>query len=263
MIKVENIEVFNFKGALRGMRMPFMSHSKSDSCECDELQCLKCVYGQDEEDDCIAPDGFDYVYSIGIADMELCKKLIKGGSPHRKFLRQIFISMDITAPIYWFKEFDTYKVGTTANSTSTMHTLMKRDLTPKDFSTDHLIAQAKIDFMNIIEALNGLREVYENYETYKDAAVNHGFDMPDKKDIWYSIIQMLPSSFNQTRTVTMNYENALNIIHWRSAHKLEEWRTFCDILINELPYMKEFIGTDGNNENPWEEISLEEYEERR
>ena len=80
MIKVENIEVFNFEGALRGMRMPFMSHSKSDSCECDELQCLKCVYGQDEEDDCIAPDGFDYVYSIGIADMELCKKLIKGGS---------------------------------------------------------------------------------------------------------------------------------------------------------------------------------------
>lgn len=249
MIKVENIEVFNFEGALRGMRMPFMSHSKSDSCECDELQCLKCVYGQDEEDDCVAPDGFDYKYSIGKADMELCKKLIKGGSPHRKFLRQIFISMDITAPIYWFKEFDTYKVGTTANSTSTMHTLMKRDLTPKDFSTDHLIAQAKIVFMNIIEALNGLREVYENYETYKDAAVNHGFDMPDKKDIWYSIIQMLPSSFNQTRTVTMTYENALNIIQWRSNHKLDEWRTFCDILINELPYMKEFVGNEDNRVN--------------
>ena len=94
--------------------------------------------------------------------------------------------------------------------------------------------------MNIIEALNGLREVYENYEAYKEAAVNHGFDMPDKKDIWYSIIQMLPSSFNQTRTVTMTYENALNIIQWRSNHKLDEWRTLCDILINELPYMKEF-----------------------
>ena len=100
--------------------------------------------------------------------------------------------------------------------------------------------------MNIIEALNGLREVYENYETYKDAAVNHGFDMPDKKDIWYSIIQMLPSSFNQTRTVTMSYENALNIIQWRSNHKLDEWRTFCDILINELPYMKEFNSEEVN-----------------
>lgn len=138
MIKVENIEVLNFEGALRGMRNPLMSNNKSDSCECDEEQCVNCIYGQDEEDDCVAPDGFDYKYSIGKADMELCKK----------------------------------------------------------------------------------------------------------KDIWYSIIQMLPSSFNQTRTVAMNYENALNIIHWRAAHKLEEWRTFCNILINELPYMKEFISDD-------------------
>ena len=246
MIKVENIEVFNFEGALRGMRNPFMSHAKSDSGKCSVGQCKKCVHGSNGRNDCTT-EGFNTLkYSVGKDDMELCKKLIKGGSPHRKFLRQIFISMDITAPIYWFKEFDTYKVGTTANSTSTMHTLMKRDLTPKDFSTDHLIAQAKIDFMNIIEALNGLREVYENYETYKEAAVNHGFDMPDKKDIWYSIIQMLPSSLNQTRTVTMSYENALNIIQWRSNHKLDEWRTFCDIMINELPYMKEFISEEIN-----------------
>ena len=215
MINVCNVNVYNIARAVYSARNAMNSWDRSDS---------------DLENDV-----------LGEADMILAKKLIKGGSPHRKFLRQIFISMDITAPIYWFKEFDTYKVGTTANSTSTMHTLMKRDLTPKDFSTDHLIAQAKIDFMNIIEALNGLREVYENYETYKEAAVNHGFDMPDKKDIWYSIIQMLPSSFNQTRTVTMSYENALNIIQWRSNHKLDEWRTFCDILINELPYMKEFI----------------------
>ena len=249
MIKVENVNVFNFEGALRGLRNPYMSHSKSDSFKCkDDVDCISECRFYDEHD-CTCPEPPMYDYIIGKADMELCKKLIKGGSPHRKFLRQIFISMDITAPIYWFKEFDTYKVGTTANSTSTMHTLMKRDLTPKDFSTDHLIAQAKIDFMNIIEALNGLREVYENYEAYKEAAVNHGFDMPDKKDIWYSIIQMLPSSFNQTRTVTMSYENALNIIQWRKNHKLDEWRTFCDILINELPYIKEFVGNEDNREN--------------
>ena len=246
MIKVENIEVFNFEGALRGMRMPFMSHSKSDSCECDELQCLKCVYGQDEEDDCVAPDGFDYKYSIGKADMELCKKLIKGGSPHRKFLRQIFISMDITGPWYWWKQFEQYKIGVTTNSESSMHCIHKRDLTIDDFSTDHMIEEAKVDFSAYINLLNGLREVYENHEVFKEVAAKHGEDMPDKKDIWYSIIQMLPSSFNQTRTVTMSYENALNIIKWRSNHKLNEWRTFCDILINELPYMKEFISEEVN-----------------
>lgn len=248
MIKVENIEVFNFEGALRGMRNPFMSHSKSDSCECecDEEQCVNCIYGQDEEDDCVAPDGFDYKYSIGKADMELCKKLVKGGSPHRKFLRQIFISMDITGPWYWWKQFDQYKIGVTTNSESSMHCIHKRDLTIDDFSTDHMIAEAKVDFSAYINLLNGLREVYENHEVFKEAAAKHGEDIPSKKDIWYSIIQMLPSSFNQTRTVTMSYENALNIIKWRSNHKLDEWRTFCDILINELPYMKEFISEEVN-----------------
>ena len=242
MIKVENIEVFNFEGALRGMRMPFMSHSKSDSCECDELQCLKCVYGQDEEDDCIAPDGFDYVYSIGSADMELCKKLIKGGSPHRKFLRQIFISMDITAPLYFWKQFSTYKVGTTANSTSTMHCIHKRDLTIDDFSHDKLIAPAVNTLKQLIADINELRTMYVNYDEFvKSCTCNSDMIPPCKKDLWYSIIQLLPSSFKQTRTVTMSYENALNIIQWRKNHKLDEWRTFCDILINELPYMKEFI----------------------
>ena len=246
MIKVENIEVLNFEGALRGMRNPLMSHSKSDSCECDEEQCVNCIYGQDEEDDCVAPDGFDYKYSIGKADMELCKKLIKGGSPHRKFLRQIFISMDITAPLYFWKQFSTYKVGTTANSTSTMHCIHKRDLTIDDFSHDKLIAQAVNTLKQLIDDINEFRTMYVNYDVFAKSCTCNSEMIPSKKDVWYSIIQLLPSSFNQTRTVTMTYENALNIIQWRSNHKLDEWRTFCDILINELPYMKEFISEEVN-----------------
>ena len=240
MIKVENIEVFNFEGALRGMRNPFMSHAKSDSGKCRVGQCKKCVHGSNGRNDCTT-EGFNTLkYSVGKADMELCKKLIKGGSPQRKFLRQIFISMDITGPWYWWKQFEQYKIGTTTNSESSIHAINKRGFTLNDFSTDHMIPENKCHFEAYINLLNGLREVYENHEVFKEAAAKRGEDIPSKKDIWYSIIQMLPSSFNQTRTVTMSYENALNIIQWRSNHKLDEWRTLCDILINELPYMKEF-----------------------
>lgn len=249
MIKVENVDVFNFEGALRGMRNPYMSHSKSDSFKCkDDVDCnSECRFY--DEHDCTCPEPPMYDYIIGKADMELCKKLIKGGSPHRKFLRQIFISMDITGPWYWWKQFEQYKIGTTTNSESSIHAINKRGFTLNDFSTDHMIPEAKCDFEAYINLLNELREVYENHEVFKEAAAKHGEDMPDKKDIWYSIIQMLPSSFNQTRTVTMSYENALNIIKWRSNHKLDEWRTFCDILINELPYIKEFVGNEDNREN--------------
>ena len=172
--------------------------------------------------------------------MELCKKLIKGGSPHRKFLRQIFISMDITGPWYWWKQFEQYKIGVTTNSESSMHCIHKRDLTIDDFSTDHMIEPVKKEFMNIIDTLNQLRGIYEDYENNKEVMEKAGYEISPRKEWWYSIIQLLPSSFNQTRTVTMSYENALNIIQWRSNHKLDEWRTFCDILIEELPYMKEF-----------------------
>ena len=182
MIKVENIEVFNFEGALRGMRMPFMSHSKSDSCECecDEEQCANCIYGQDEEDDCVAPDGFDYKYSIGKADMELCKKLIKGGSPHRKFLRQIFISMDITAPRFWHIELDTYKVGVTSNSCSTMHTIHKKPFTIEDFSLD------RVEILNgkgqkVLDALTKKATGYETKEVTEEYTNDGEKDVLTKK----------------------------------------------------------------------------------
>ena len=244
MIKVENIEVFNFEGALRGMRNPFMSHAKSDSGKCSVGQCKKCVHGSNGRNDCTT-EGFNTLkYSVGKDDMELCKKLIKGGSPHRKFLRQIFISMDITGPWYWWKQFEQYKIGTTTNSESSMHAINKRGFTLNDFSTDRMIPEAKCDFEAYINLLNEMRELYVNHEVFKEAAAKHGENIPTKKEVWYSIIQMLPSSFNQTRTATMSYENALNIIQWRSNHKLDEWRIFCDILINELPYMKEFVSAD-------------------
>lgn len=247
MIKIENVDVFNFEGALRGLRNPYMSHSKSDSFKCkDDVDCnSECRFY--DEHDCTCPEPPMYDYIIGKADMELCKKLIKGGSPHRKFLRQIFISMDITGPWYWWKQFEQYKIGTTTNSESSIHAINKRGFTLNDFSCDKLIAPAVKSLERLIADINELRTMYVNYDEFvKSCTCNSDMIPPCKKDLWYSIIQLLPSSFNQTRTVTMSYENALNIIQWRRNHKLDEWREFCGILINELPYMKEFISEEVN-----------------
>ena len=197
MIKVENIETFNFEGAIRGMRNPLNSWSKSDS----QFDPLK----------------------IGENDLSLMKKLFKAGAEHRKFMRQIFISMDITAPLYWWKEFDTYKIGTVSNSCSTMHTIHKKEFELDDFSHDHLRPIGLALLYNIIGGLNEYRKIY--LET-KD------------KDDWWQLIQLLPSSYNQKRTITMNYENAATIIRQRTGHKLDEWNEFVSIL-KELPYIKE------------------------
>ena len=187
MIKIENAETFNFEGAIRGMRNPLNSWDKSDS-----------VYEN--------PFGFN----IGEADLNLMKKLYKGGTEHRKFMRQIFISMDITAPLYFWKEFDTYKVGTVSNSCSTMHTIHKKEFELDDFSHDHLRPIGLALLYNIIGALNEYRKMY--LET-KD------------KDDWWQLIQLLPSSYNQKRTITMNYENAATIIRQRTGHK--HYLLFC------------------------------------
>lgn len=217
MIKIEKAEVFNFEGAIRGMRNPLNSWDKSDS-----------VYEN--------PFGFN----IGEADLNLMKRLYKGGTEHRKFMRQIFISMDITAPLYWFKEFDTYKIGTVSNSCSTMHTIHKKEFSLDDFSIEHVsddvldinsdngeYTNKPIDaLVDLIDILNACRDKY--------------LETKDKK-WWWQLIQLLPSSYNQKRTITMNYENAATIIKQRTGHKLDEWKVLIESL-EKLPYLKTIMG---------------------
>ena len=207
MIKLERTEVFNFEGAIRGMRNPMESYAKSDS----EWKAVE------------VEDRVELKYCLGENDFTLACTLATAGSDHRKFLRQIMVSVDITAPLYWWKEFDTYKVGTVANSCSTMHTIHKRDLTVDDFSTDGLNAISIAQLEAWIKFLNATRIIYT--ET-KD------------KSYWRNLIMLLPQNFNQMRTVTLNYEVLLNQYYARKAHKLDEWREYCD-WIESLPYFKE------------------------
>jgi hypothetical protein len=201
MITIEHIDTWGFEHAIRGMRNPLNSWDKSDS---------------------VIEDGGRF--EIGNNDLELMKKLVKAGQSHRKFLRQIFVSMDIAAPLYWWKEFDAYKIGTVANSCSTMHTLHTRDLTLDDFSYEQLDPSMEENFENTIDDIN----------TYRKFFAETG-----KKEYWWQIIQALPVSYNQKRTVTFSYENALNIIQQRENHKLDEWVIFTEVLKDELPYMSE------------------------
>lgn len=202
MIKIDHVETYGWEASARGMRNPMNSWDKSDSC-----------YDADGN------------YILGENDLALAKKLSRAGSDHRKFLRQIFVSMDITAPLYWWKEFDTYKVGTVANSCSTMHKIHAKEFTLDDFSHEHLTSHFKTDLECVVLSLNYARRKF--LET-KD------------KDYWWQMIQLLPSSYNQLRTVTLTYENLLNMYRARKDHKLDEWRRFCEV-IAELPYFKDFI----------------------
>lgn len=208
MIKFEHPEVWGWEHAIRGMRNPMNSWERSDT-----------TYGLGE----------DYITDmvIGQNDYDLMARLIKGGQPHRKFLRQIFISVDITAPLYWWKEFDTYKVGTTANSCSTMHKIQAKEFTLDDFSHEHL-------FDGIIQREGRDMEEYENPTScleYVIAVLNfyrEKYNETKDKHYWWQMIQLLPSSYNQKRTVTMTYENLLNMLEYRRGHKLDEWRQFCE-----------------------------------
>ena len=218
MIRVEHAEVFNFEGAIRGLRNPLNSWDKSDS-DFD-------VQYYDE-------DGNETEYfevELGPNDLDLMRRLYKGGTEHRKYLRQIFVSMDITAPLYWWKEFDTYKVGTVANSCSTMHTVHKKEFTRADFSCEHLNEKSLFALDSVIFTLNAERERF--LET-KD------------KEHWWQIIQLLPTSFNQKRTVTMNYENVVSMIRQRSGHKLDEWNNFIAEL-KKLPYVNDIMEVEEN-----------------
>ena len=224
MIKVSNIEVFNFKGALRGMRNPLNSWHRSDSCFCDKNNddCLV-----DNPCGCPKDGNFDEPYfCIGANDLALMKALYKGGTEHRKYLRQIFVSMDVCSSLYFFKEFDTYKVGTVANSTSTMHKIHSKPFTVEDFSIEHLLPESRFIFDDIIHVLN----------YYRDSFID-----TKNKDYWWQMIQLLPSSYNQTRTVTMSYENVMAMIDQRSNHKLDEWRSFVEVL-KGLPYVRAIRG---------------------
>ena len=209
MIKVDNIEVWGFKHAIRGMRNPMNSWDKSDS------------YFRGETS-----------WSVGKNDLDLMRRLYKAGTEHRKYLRQISVSMDITAPLYWWKEFDTYKVGTVANSCSTMHKIHDKFFDVDDFSCEHLQgfwdspdAEYREALKTTIRALNNAREIY--------------LKTKDKKYWWY-MIQLLPSSYNQRRTITMNYENVMTIIKQRTGHKLDEWNQFVETL-KGLPYITEIM----------------------
>lgn len=227
MIRVEHIEVFNFEGAIRGLRNPMNSWDKSDS----EYE----------------PANFcDSNFVVGQNDLDLMHRLYKAGTEHRKYLRQIFVSMDITAPLYWWKEFDTYKVGTVANSCSTMHKIAAKEFELDDFSWEQLLNTGcdlfnyefgKGSFATQIQPLQlltnfiipSLNECRERYIETKD------------KVFWWQMIQLLPSSYNQKRTVTMNYENVVSLIKQRTGHKLDEWKNFVEIL-KDLPYVKDIIG---------------------
>lgn len=225
MIKVENIEVFNFKGAIRGLRNPMNSWDKSDSfCCIDRLTCEGCPC-EGVDDTCNSTVGMEGVI-VGKNDLDLMRRLYKAGTEHRKYLRQIFVSMDITAPLYWWKEADTYKVGTVANSCSTMHKIHSKKFTVSDFSCEQMTEDITCEaFRNTIKALNFNRDMF--------------LETKDKK-WWWNMIQSLPSSYNQRRTVTMNYENVMTIIKQRSGHKLDEWNQFVETL-KDLPYITEIM----------------------
>ena len=226
MLKIENIEIMNIKGAIRGMRNPMNSWGKSDSYNCLAIQNpIVC-------DSCKSKNTCVNGTKVGVEDLALAKRLVKAGTDHRKFMRQIIVSMDITAPLYWWKEFDTYKVGTVANSTSTMHKITAKEFTFDDFSCDHLVYESRIILKGVIDALNRWRNIYINggqaQVDEKDTAV-YIFE-PKDKNAWWQLIQLLPSSYNQKRTVTLNYEVLANIYKSRKGHKLDEWHTFCEMI---------------------------------
>ncbi len=203
MIKIERTSVMNMDNAIRGARNPMNSWAKSDS-----------YYNEKGE------------FVMGEADLDFGARLCRAGSDHRKFIRQIFVSVDITAPLYWWKEFDTYKVGTVANSCSTMHKIHAKPIEREDFSCDRLDEGG-------LEALDALI-------AYLEAERQKFCENKEDRQSWHNIIQLLPSSYNQMRTVTLNYENLINIYYARKTHKLAEWHTLCD-WIEALPYAEQLI----------------------
>ena len=226
MLKIENVEVLGWEHAIRGMRNPKNSWAKSDSgpeCPYGKEKCC----GECQQNFCIGPN-----------DKQLMMALRNAGTDHRKFMRMIVVYLDITAPLYWWKEFDTYKVGTVANSCSTMHKIQEKEFTLEDFSCEHLLDHAETynGYVStsvlecVIGALNEFRKLYLKTKN---------------KAYWWQMIQLLPSSYNQRRTVMLNYEVLANMYKSRRHHKLDEWHTFCD-WIESLPYSDLIVGKEAD-----------------
>lgn len=240
MIKIENIDIWGFKGAIRGMRNPMNSWDRSDS-----------IFSIDK--DC-----------IGENDLDLMRRLFNSGAPHQKYLRMIHAQMDITAPLYWWKEFDTYKIGTVANSCSTMHKIHSRELTLDDFSCEHLIFEETVpdeefQFTENWEELNDkycgvVNTDFVEFNTFPGECLKYAIEFLNRarelylktrdKKYWWQMIQLLPSSYNQKRTIDMDYEVIFRIISQREGHKLDEWNIFVEQL-KTLPYIKELLENDG------------------
>ena len=202
MLTLKNTSVMNFENAIRGARNPMNNWGRMDSHT--------------------EPDGS---FVFGPNDLDLAMRLAKAGSDHRKYLRMVFVSVDVTAPLYWWKEYDTYKVATVANSTSTMHKIHSKPFSMDDFSCDHMTDGTKKFMETVVAELENIRLRFKETKS---------------KDDWYDMIQLLPSSYNQMRTCTFNYETLINIYRARKNHKLAEWHTFCD-WIETLPYAEQLI----------------------
>ena len=238
MIKIEDVEVMGMRKAIKGMRNAMNSWDKSDSKECG----LRCITSDVSLDDitCNEMCGGHLLRGytqIGENDMELCKRLIKAGSADRKFMRMIHVQADITAPLYWWKQADQYRIGVTTNSTSTMHTIHKREFTMDDFSHEHLFNDGYITNGEYcyLSSMDCLKEQVHTLNMFREKYL----ETKDKK-YWLQMIQLLPSSYNQMRTIDLDYETLFSIYHQRKNHKLNEWVTFCE-WIETLTYMKEFL----------------------
>ena len=228
MLKIENFEVTGWEAAIRGMRNPKNSWKKSDSgLTCSQNKNNICDIHCTADNYCKPLDK----YLIGPNDHDLMMRLRNAGTDHRKFMRMITVYLDITAPLYYWKEFDTYKVGTVANSCSTMHKIADKEFTLEDFSCEHLENSWLAHLKETIRLLNEARDAY------------HWCNTDAKKEWWWQMIQLLPSSYNQKRTVMLNYEVLANMYKSRRNHKLDEWHTFCD-WIEELPYSELITGKD-------------------
>ena len=229
MIKFENTEVIGWEAAIRGMRNPMNSWENSDSGIClDTIGCHSCRANRNH---CRSRmENKEFV--VGYDDMNLMTRLRNAGTDHRKFMRMIAVYVDITAPLYWWKEFDTYKVGTVANSCSTMHKIAEKEFTIDDFSCEHLENSWLVHLKETIKLLNEARDAY------------HWCNTDAKKEWWWQMIQLLPSSYNQKRTVMLNYEVLANIYKSRNNHKLDEWSVGFMDWIKSLPYSELITGKE-------------------
>ena len=227
MLKLENTGVFGWEATIRGMRNPMNSWNKSDS-----------GWGFVPSQTCPTCDTYECGYIIGENDLKLMKSLSKAGNDHAKFLRMINVTVDITAPLYWWKEFDTYKVGTVANSCSTMHKIAEKEFTIDDFSHEHLIVSDNVNHIDMVAWLQEQIDVLNEWRrTFLDVK-NSDVSSESAKRYWWQMIQLLPSSYNQKRTVQLNYQVLKSMYFARKDHKLDEWHILCDWMLT-LPYFKE------------------------